>query len=150
MISRDYAIRMRELNLIAWSQDVKVPEEILKIAEKAVGDREHEHKRAKIRRPTLVGRQWENRPAGTDLSTLAAELDIPLLLQRFSAYLALNVADVRAALDLESISRYMAHYYNTLSVPLEEFQEDGDVMHKVQWTENEGFRQKKKLRADWV
>ena len=62
---------------------------------------------------------------------MAAELDILLLLQRFSAYLALNVADVRAAPDLESISRYRAYYYNTLSVPVKEFQGDGDVMYKV-------------------
>jgi len=81
---------------------------------------------------------------------LAAELDIPLLLQRFSAYLTLNVADVRAVPDLESISRYMVHYYNTLSVPVEEFQGDGDVMHKIRWTGKERFRQKKKPRADWV
>jgi len=55
-ILRDYAIRMRELNLIACSRDVKVPEEILKIAEEAVGDREHENKQGNIRRPTLVRR----------------------------------------------------------------------------------------------
>ena len=60
------------------------------------------------------------------------------------------MADVRAAPDLESISRYMVYYYNTLSVPIEEFQGDGDVMHKVQWTGKEGFRQKKKPRGDWV
>jgi len=150
MIWRDYRIRMRKLNLIAWSRDIKVPEEILKIAEEAVGDREHEDKREKIRRPTLVGRQREDRPAGTDLSILAAELDIPVLLQRFSAYLTLNVADVRAAPDLESISWHMGHYYNILSVPVTQFQEDDDIMHKVQWTGKEGFRHKKKPRADWV
>jgi len=68
---------------------------------------------------------------GTDLLTLAAELDIPLLLQRFSSYLALNVANVRAAPDLESISQYMAYYYDALLVSVEEFQGDGNVMHKV-------------------
>jgi len=43
-ISRDYAIRIRELNLIAWSRAVKVPEEILQIMAEAVKDREHEDK----------------------------------------------------------------------------------------------------------
>jgi len=147
-ISRDYAIQMRELNLIAWSRDIQVPEEILKIAEKSVGDGEHKEKRGRIRRPTLVGQQREDRAAGTDLSILAAELDIPVLLQRFCAYLSLNVVDVRAAPNLESILRYIAHYYNTLSVPIEEFQGDGDVIHKLRWTGKEGFRKKKKPRAD--
>jgi len=58
------------------------------------------------------------------------------------------VADVRAAPDLESISQYMAHYYNILLVLVEEFQEDGDVMHKLWWTGKERFRKKKKPRAD--
>jgi len=56
-ISREYVIRMRELNLTAWSRDIKVPEEILKIAEEHVGDSECEQKRGRIQRPTLVG--WQ-------------------------------------------------------------------------------------------
>jgi len=60
------------------------------------------------------------------------------------------VVDVRVTPDLESISRYMAHYYNTLSVLVKEFQGDGDIIHKLQWTGKEGFRKWKKQRADWV
>jgi len=48
---------MRELNLIVRSRDIKVPEEILKIVEETVRDREYENKRGKILRLILVGRQ---------------------------------------------------------------------------------------------
>ena len=151
-ISRDYAIRIRELNLRAWSREVQLPVEVLEIlgivSESAVPSKAT---RGPIKvRQRLGGKQSADILGGTPLSSLATELGIPSLVERFRKYLMLNSSYTKSPPSSEEVSCYRAHYYNTLSVPVMQFQEDGEVIHHLRWTGKKGFRQRGEARADWV
>lgn len=146
-VSRDFAIRMRELNLVAWSRDIKFPAEILRVLD-PTPDAQDPLKR--IQRPTLGGIQDADSPSGTPLSKIASILELPSLTDRFLDYLKLNTPDNRPVPDAERVSNYRTHYYNTLSVPVPQFQGDGELIHKIRWTGKRGFRQRGEARADWI
>ncbi|KAF8425787.1 hypothetical protein BGX38DRAFT_1279138 [Terfezia claveryi] len=52
--------------------------------------------------------------------------------------------------DTGKIYNSSAHYYYTLSVPVIQFQGEGEVVHCVRWTGKQAFRKKGKPRVDWV
>ena len=62
----------------------------------------------------------------------------------------LNSSHTESPPTLEKVAQYRAHYYNTLSVPVMQFQGDGEVIHQVRWTGKKGFRRRREARADWV
>ena len=103
-----------------------------------------------IQRPTLVGQQGRGIRGGIPLLKLETEMDIPGLLERFRYYVKLNGANRGPVPDVEKISTYMAYYYNTVAVPVTQFQEDSEMVHKVRWTGKRGFRQRGIPSADWV
>ena len=153
--SRDYAIRVRELNLIAWSRDIQLPAEVLKMLDIATADCQNTPKPRRgqspaFGRPTLGGKQGSNDPTGTALSSLAVLLEKPCLVERFLDYLKLTKLHSDPDPDPEKVSCYRAHYYNTLSVPVVQFQGDEEMIHRVRWTGKQGFRQRGEARADWI
>ena len=151
-ISRDYAIRMRELNLLAWSGAINVPKEILEVIDGPARDGEEQRAggQGEMRRPRLVGQQSGGIPGGIPLLKLETELGIPGLVERFRDYVKLNGANRGPVPDVEKISTYMAHYYNTVAVPVTQFQGDSEIVHKIRWTGKRDFRQRGISRADWV
>ena len=101
-----------------------------------------------IRRPTLVGQQSGSSAAGIPLSKLETEFDIQGLVERYRDYVKLNKTNRGPVPDIEKISRYMAHYYNTVAVPVKQFQGDSEIVHKVRWTGKRGFRRRSMSRPD--
>ena len=82
-ISRDYAIRIRELNLRAWSQEVQLPVEVLDIlgivSKSAVPSKAPRGPMKVCQR--IRGKQSADILSGTLLSSLATELGIPSLVE---------------------------------------------------------------------
>ena len=118
IIFRDYAIRMRELNLIAWSREVQLPHEVLEVLG-AVKDCARRSRLARgrtttKRRPTLGGKQSADNSSGSPLVLLAVVLELASLPQLFVDYLKLNVPHIMLPPALKEISNYRAHYYNNL------------------------------------
>jgi len=155
-ITRDYAIRIWELNLIAWSWDVKMPAEVQKMLKDVAADRqepgkaEREPKHGRNGRG-LGGKQGAANLNGIPLASLAEELGLPCLTERFPVYLMLNMPGGRPLPDTEKIYNYWTPYYSTISVPVAQFQGEGEVIHRVRWSRKQKFR-KRKPRADsvWV
>ena len=81
---------------------------------------------------------------------LETELGIPGLVERFRNYVKLNGANSAPVREVENISMYMAHYYKTVAVPVTKFQGDGKMIHKVRWTGERGFWQRRIPTAEWV
>ena len=101
-----------------------------------------------IRRPTLVGQQSGSSPWGNPLSKLETELDLPGLVERFRDYVKLNKTNKGPVPDIGKISRYMAHYYNTVAVPVTQFHGDSEIVHEVRWAGKRGFRRRSMPMAD--
>ncbi|KAF8416616.1 hypothetical protein BGX38DRAFT_1147607 [Terfezia claveryi] len=68
----------------------------------------------------------------------------------FCEYLRMNMDSSRGTPDTEKIGNYRSYYYNTLAIPVPQFQGDGELIHRVRWTGKEGFRGWDKSRADWI
>ena len=151
-ISSDYAIRMRELHLLAWSREIKVPQGIVEVIHEPArhGEEPKMGGQRGIRRPMLVGQQSKSSSGGIPLCKLETELYIPGLVERFRDYVELNKTNRGPVPDIEMISRYMAHYYNIVAVPVKQFQGDSEIVHKVRWTGKRGFRRWSMPRADGV
>ena len=98
----------------------------------------------------MRGRQVADSPAGASLASLATILEIPSLAETFGNYLRLNYPNQSLPPAPEQVSYYMAHYYGTLSVPVMQFQGDGELIHQVRWTGKRSFRQRIEGRADLV
>ncbi|KAF8415752.1 hypothetical protein BGX38DRAFT_1281172 [Terfezia claveryi] len=101
-------------------------------------------------RPTLEGKQSAEGSSGMRLSSLSSILGVSGLAERFCEYLRMNMDSSRGTPDTEKIGNYRSYYYNTLAIPVPQFQGDGESIHRVRWTRKEGFRGRDKLRADWV
>jgi len=97
----------------------------------------------------LGGKQGAGNLNGTPLASLAEELGLPYLTKRFAVYLKLNMPGGRSLPETEKIYNYRTHYYSTISVPVGQFQVEGEVIHRVRWSGKQKFR-KRKPRADWV
>ena len=150
-INRDYAIRMRELNLIAWSEEIQLPPEVLEILDITKDSPSTTRRRATIIcRPTLGDKQSTDNPNGDCLLSLSVTLGIPSLPERFLNYLKLNAPRVEPPLALSEISQYRAHHYASLSVPIIQFQGHQKLNHQVRCTGQRNFRQRSENRADWV
>ena len=150
-INREYAIQLRGLNLIAWSEDIQLPPEVLEILDITKDSPSTTRQRATIiRRPTLGDKQSTDNPSGDCLLSLAVTLGIPSLRERFLNYLKLNAPRVEPPLALSEISQYRAHHYASLSVPVIQFQGDEKLNHRVRWTGQRSFRQRGENKADWV
>ena len=133
IIFSDYAIRMRELNLITWSQEVQLPRDVLEVLG-TVKDCARPSRLARRRtttkqRPTLGGKQSADNSSGTPLVLLAVVLEIASLPQLFMNYRNLNVPHTMLPPALEEISNHRAHYYNNLSVTITQFQGDEELIH---------------------
>jgi hypothetical protein len=142
-ISRDYAIQMKELNLIAWSGEVKLPPDVREV----LGIVNKKGLKSRSGRPTLRGKQSVE---SSSLSSLATLLGIPSLIDHFCDYLRLNLAHIKPPPTFEEVSHYKAHYYSTLSVCVPQFQGNGELVHQIRWTGKRAFRQRGEARADWV
>ena len=152
-ISRDYAIQMKELNLVAWDAEIKLPADVREVLGIVNGKESKSHSgypTLHSGRPTLRGKQSVENPGGTPLSSLATLLGIPSLVEHFCNYLRLNSAHRKPPPTFDEILHYRAHYYNTLSVCVTQFQGSGKLVQHIRWTGGQGFRQRDKPRADWV
>ena len=150
-IKRDYAIRMQESNLIAWSEEIQLPPEVLEILDITKDSPSTTRRRATIiRRPTLGDKKSTDNPSSNCLLSLAVALGIPSLPERFLNYLKLNAPRVEPPLTLSKISQYRAHHYVRLTIPVIQFQGDEKHNHQLGWIGQRSFRQRGQNRADWV
>jgi len=154
-ISRDNAFTMRELNLIAWSRDIKVDRDILDMLGNVAVDsqglvRAKKVAKPPLRHPTLGVKRDADKLSGSPLSFLAEKLGIPCLIAQFKHYFELNMTDSEGILDTKWVSAYRAHYCYALSVPVVQFRGEGEVIHKLRWTGKENFRNIGRPRANWV
>ena len=108
-INRDYTIRMWELNLIAWSEEIQLPPEVLEILDITKDSPSTTRRRpTTIRRPTLRDELSTHNPIGHCLLSLAVTLGILSLSERFLNYLKLNAPHINPPLALSEISEYRA------------------------------------------
>ena len=150
-ISMDDALQMKELNLIAWSLDIRLRIDIQTLLGIEKGQVAPKSTRSpSVGRPVLRGRQAADSPPWASFASLASTLEIPSLAKKLGNYLRLNHPDLNLPPASEQVSRYRAHYYSTLSVPGMQFQGDGELIHQVWWTRKRSFRQRVERRADWV
>ncbi|KAF8432902.1 hypothetical protein BGX38DRAFT_1276397 [Terfezia claveryi] len=124
------------------------------LADNAEGGDISGRKRKRISRPaelpTLEGKQSAEGSSGMRLSSLCSILGVSGLAERFCEYLRMNMDSSRGTLDTEKIGNYRSYYYNTLAIPVPQFQGDRESIHRVRWTGKEGFRGWDKASADWL
>ena len=150
-INRYYAIQLRELNLIAWSEEIQLPPEVLEILDITKDSPSTTRRRAIIiHQPNLGEKQSTDNPSSDCLLSLAVTLGIPSLPERFLNYLKLHAPCVEPPLALLEISQYRAHPYANLCVPVIQFQGDEKLNHQVRWIGQRSLRQQGENRADWV
>ncbi|KAF8415214.1 hypothetical protein BGX38DRAFT_1335328 [Terfezia claveryi] len=119
-VSRDYAIRMRELNLVAWSHDINLGADVLEmLADNAEGGDISAGNENGLVDPLSV-RPWKvNRvqkvPAVCDCLPLVVSWVYPVW-QRFCEYLRMNMDSSRGTPDTEKIGNYRSYYYNILAI----------------------------------
>ena len=103
---------MRELNLIAWSEEIHLPPEVLEILDITKDSPSTTRRRATmiIRQPTLGDKQSTDNPGGDCLLSLAVTIGIPSLPEQYLNYLKLNAPRVEPPLALSEISQYRAHH----------------------------------------
>ena len=94
----------------------------------------------------LGGKQGAGTLNGTPLASLAEELGLPCLTERFAVYLKLNMPGGRPhGEDMQLQDILLQHHQRTCS----QFQGEGEVIHRVRYSGKQKFR-KRKPRADWV
>ena len=133
---------------MAWRQDVKMPVEVQEMLKDVALDRQdpgRAEREPKLGRngPGLGGKQGTVNMNGTPLASLAEELGLPCLIERFAVYLKLNMPGGRPLPETEKIYNYRTHYYSTISVPVAKFQGEGEVIHCVRCSGKREFRKRR-------
>jgi len=156
IITREHALRIRELNIEVWSREYQVDREILDAvriqdSSKRTQDAEEPDESpmplSNSKYARFGGKQASNGPEGTPMGRLAEKLMVTELMQQFYEYLrGLAVA----AVSLAEVTRFPTHYYTKLTVPGAKFQGEGIQTHNIWWTAGQPLWRLSKLRADWV
>jgi len=127
MINREHALRIRELNIEAWSHELQVDRQILDLI-RAPNDgkgtqggrwaEENSMDQMNSKYATLGGKQDSRNPEGTRMGTLAERLMIPELTQHFYEYLWLNTGLAEGSVSLAQVAHFPTHYCSKLFVEI--------------------------------
>jgi len=159
IINREHALRIRELNIEAWSRELQVDRQILDLirapndGKRTQGGRwaeENSMDQMNSKYATLGGKQNSRDPEGTRMGMLVKRLMIPELTQYFYEYLRLNTGLTEDSVSLAQVAHFPTHYYSKHCVKIPQFQGQGIETHKIWWTAGQPFRKVGKPRADWV
>jgi len=159
MINREHALRIREVNMEAWSRELQVDRQILDLirapndGKRTQGGRwaeENSMDQMNSKYVTQEGKQDSRDAEGTRMGTLVERLMIPELTQHFYEYLRLNMGLAEGSVSLARVAHFPTHHYSKLCVEIPQSQGQGIETHKIWWTAGQPFRKLGKPRADWV
>ncbi|KAF8427092.1 hypothetical protein BGX38DRAFT_1278843 [Terfezia claveryi] len=134
IITREHALRMRELNIKVWSREFQFGREIIDLIRSPEAPEHTEYSKQPKETPMyarnsksvrLGGKQVSDDVEGTSMRKLAGKLILTRLLEQFYEYLRLNTGLAAGSVSLEKIAQFPTHYYTKLSMEVPQFQSKG-------------------------
>ena len=130
---------MKELN---FGSDIK---DLVAALEK---DRENSKK--SIKSPVFEERQKPWGRFSDVLTMLTRILRIPNLVTKFPEYLRLNGNSEGRGRDMQEIGRHQGECFNSVRIPVPQFQGDEIDIYYMPWTGGKEFRKTEDACVDWV
>jgi len=158
-ITREHALRIRELNIEVWSCEFPVDREFLDAiktqdSRKWMQDADQPERSpnhlSNAKYPRFGDKQGSECPEGTLMHKVAERLMVPELPPQFYEYLSVNAGLPVDVVSLAEVARFPTHYYTKQSVAMAQFQGEGVQTHNVWCIAGKAFRKMGKLRNDWV
>jgi len=126
---RESACRMLELNLYAWGKELELALDIKNLVSEL--QKERQGPKGKQEGPMFGGRQQPRSTVPEPLSVLARRLRIPILVTKFEEYMRLNGDLGVNRQNAQDMARYQGEYFNSVGIPVPQFQGDGMETHHV-------------------
>jgi len=137
---------MLELNLCAWGKELNFGSDIKDLL--AVLEKHRQNSKKTTKSTVLEKRQKPRGGFSRPLTMLARILRIPNLVTKFHEYLRLNgVSEIRGW-DMHGIGRYREECFNSVGIPVLQFQGYEIDMDHVAGTGGMEFRKTRDVHAD--